>query len=456
MFLRRPVILAVAVLIAAQLLSLGTARASGYLVPEQDAEAMGQSVAWAARARGASSIFFNPAGLTQLEGWEVSLGTTLVNWSSKVTGPFPFSFETETENSVVPPSHFYAGYKINEKLAVGIGVNNPWGLVLDWPERWPNGQDFGSFIVEKVDLATFVINPTVAYSINENFSVGAGLQWVIAKAELSNRSNINALAQGLGLPGVDPVLLVLDADNGSGNFGFNAGVQYKSDRFSVGLTYRSSVNMTLEGDADFTTPKTGVIVPLPTGGTLDVDATLGSLFPDQPGGAEIPIPTFIAAGIAVKPVDALEVEFDVNWASWSDFDELVIDFSQETVLPTPAGNVPVLQDAVIEELWEDGFTFRLGGNYQVNDKVQARLGFIYDPTVIPDETLSPLLPEADRFAVSTGLGLNFGSVNLDLAYMFLTLDERTTTSNDRGFNATYETSAHLFSATFSFSGGGAN
>jgi long-chain fatty acid transport protein len=425
---------------------LGTAspvHASGYLVPEMDAEAWAQSEAWAARARGPSAIFYNPAGLTQIDGFEFSGGTTLIQLKSKFTGPAPLSFETETTNGLAPPSHAFLGYKLGDSIAIGIGVHTSFGLIVEWPQAWPDNTHFGAFEIQKVDLRTYNINPTIAYAVNENLSFGVGLQWVLSKATLDNETDLSPLAAALHLPGLSPLGLELKANNGGGNFGFDVGLLYKTDKFGLGVSYRGPVTLKLDGDANFTIAPTGI---------PPIDAALNALFPDQKGSTEVPLPNLVMGGVAYRPSDKTEVEFDVNWASWSDFDKLTIDFSQNTFVP--GTQIPVLADRTIRQDWKNGFTYRLGGSYDVSDDVELRLGGIYDPTVIPDSTLRPLLPEADRYGVNAGVGFKLGNVDLDLAYLFLTTKERTTTTNIEGFNGTYNTHAHLFGVTFSFHSGG--
>ena len=409
------------------LTTANTSYGSGYFVPEMDAEAMAQGSAWTARARGASAIFFNPAGLTQLEGFQISAGVTAIDWTSEFEGPAPLGFVTETENDLVPPSHAYLGYKLGESLALGVGMHNSMGLIMKWPQSWPEGRHFGAFIIEEVDLKTFNINPTIAYAVNENFSLGVGLQWVLASATLENESSLAGLPIPVPLP---PLQTTIDADNGGGDFGFNVGLLFKNEKWGFGVQYRSGLTMGLEGEADFTTPTTGIPA---------IDATLAGIFRDQEGSTEIPIPDLVLAGVAFRPSETVELEFDVNWAAWSDFDEFTINFANATP-----------PDITSEQRWDDGFTYRLGGSFDVSETVELRLGGIYDPTVIPDETLRPLLPEGDRFAGCAGVGFQFGKVDLDLAYMFLKIDERTTTVQEENFNGTYNGQAHLFGATFSF------
>jgi long-subunit fatty acid transport protein len=85
---------------------------------------------------------------------------TGIDWTSEFDGPTPLNFTTETENDLVPPLHAYVGFKVGENLALGVGMHNSFGLIMQWPQSWPMGQHLGAFIIEKVDLKTFDINPT--------------------------------------------------------------------------------------------------------------------------------------------------------------------------------------------------------------------------------------------------------------------------------------------------------
>jgi long-subunit fatty acid transport protein len=136
--------------------------------------------------------------------------------------------------------------------------------------------------------------------VNENFSIGVGLQYVLATATLENESSLAALPVPVPLP---PLQTTIDADNGSGDVGFNVGVLWKNEKWGIGAQYRSGITLGFEGTADFTTPTTGI---------PQIDGLLAAAFRDQDGSTEIPIPDLVLAGIAFRPSPKAEIEFDVE------------------------------------------------------------------------------------------------------------------------------------------------
>ena len=117
-------------------------------------------------------------------------------------------------------------------------------------------------------------------------------------------------------------------------------------------------------------------------------------------------------------------------------------------------------DKVVEENWEDSYLFRVGLQYQMNENFTLRGGFLYDKTPQPVETMDPILPDSDRWALTAGFGFKVGSIVIDAAYQYEPFKDRTSPNRDiylnnpiPGVNAglgTYSTTAHLFGVSFGF------
>ena len=159
------------------------AGASGFQLNEHSARAMGMGGAFAAQALDASAIFFNPAGLAFQHSGNMSLGSTLVSLSSTFTGPVPATTTTGLKKQLFFPSNAYVAYTMDNGLAFGIGFFSPFGLGTEWPAEWD-----GRRIAMKTDIRTFFINPTVAYRINEQLSIGAGASYVFTDVKLKYRT----------------------------------------------------------------------------------------------------------------------------------------------------------------------------------------------------------------------------------------------------------------------------
>ncbi|MFQ5584449.1 MAG: OmpP1/FadL family transporter, partial [Calditrichia bacterium] len=135
-------------------------------------------------------------------------------------------------------------------------------------------------------------------------------------------------------------------------------------------------------------------------------------------------------------------EIDVLWFGWSKVDKLDLVFDS-------------LGTSTVNLNYSDRFQIRAGVHYDVNEKLTLRGGYIYDPTPQPMETMGPLLPDADRHDFSVGLGYKFGKARIDLGYMMVNWNTRSTVEdgvgkNENNFNGTYDTRANLFFLSFGY------
>jgi len=220
---------------------------AGFQLKEQSAEGQGNAFAGStAKAYDLSTIFFNPAGMTRLSGHQAGVIVSYISPRAEFTasgsptigGGAPLSgsrMDQAGEDAVVPA--FYAFWDFNPDLKFGLAVNTPWGLMTEYSDQW-----VGRYHAIKSHLQTVNVAPSVAYRVNQQLSVGAGIQIQYAKAELTN-----ALALPLGLPDGKATL-----EGDDWGFGANVGLLYEfSPQTRVGLNYRSRVSHKVDGDIDF-------------------------------------------------------------------------------------------------------------------------------------------------------------------------------------------------------------
>ncbi len=395
---------------------------AGFSIYEHGAAATSQAGAFVGRADDPSCLFYNPAGMNQLEGFQINVGTTAIFSYAELDEPAMYGGEHyEAEKQVFFPTTIYASYKLNDRISAGFGFFSPFGLGMDW-----GGEYTGRYLVEKVDLQSFYLNPAVSFQVIPELSLALGVDYVLADVELER--SINLLEMGL-----DDAHAAMEGDNGSGNYTFNFGSLYRPcDYFQAGLSYRHEVDVDFEGTVDFDLPLTGIPA---------IDDALRAALPDGDMETTMTFPSFATLGMAFFPMPKLEIELDVNWWQWSSFDELVLRYSE---------GMP--EDTVVEKNWDDVFCYRFGAEYAFNDQIKARLGYLYDESPIPDETLDPMLPGADRNSFQFGFGFSSGAVTIDAGYMYLLFDERTSDLVQDGFPypATYESKAHLLGLSFNY------
>lgn len=391
---------------------------AGFSIFEQGAKASGMAGAFVATADDPSAVFYNPAGLAQQRRLAAYAGASFINFSNEFTGDpnSPVTSGTEgkyARHTFVPPN-FYAIVPIGENLTVGVGAYSAWGLRTDWAEPW-----VGRYISNDADLKTMSFNPVIAWQTSDGrLALGGGVEYRRGRVFLNaNRMALNPFTGRI----VDIANTRLASDYAS-DIGWNVGILFKpSERLRFGASYRSDMDLDLDGEAQ--------INQIPTG-NAQLDAVIRTqLPPNQPIEAAFPFPAVAAVGVAFSPNENWDVEFDVTHMTWSRFEALSVQF-----MTTPAASF------TREQNWEDSSAFRLGANYNATPDWDVRLGALYDQNPQPTEAVSPLLPDSDRIGVTFGAGLHRGPWIADFAAFLLHFKDRSTRGlNAEGFEGVYET-----------------
>ncbi len=369
----------------------------------------------------ASAVFYNPAGIVNLKGAQFYGGLTLLTADVKWVGPTPIFDNTvyQAEKKWHTPIGVYFTYSFSDKFAAGIGVTNPFGLGLEWGDDFP-----GNPVSQSSDLKSFYISPVISFKLMENLSIGGGVDLVHSTVNLKT----HILFPEDSHPGTDVGTAQMEGSSGWA-LGFSAGLNYTIQKATLGFLYRHQVKNDFDGDASFTfnndyyqnffannAEKAGLI--------------------NQGVKTSITYPSYFSVGLHYQFTDQLGAELDYMYYKWKVFDVLLLDFEKA-------------EDVEIEEQYKNSYQVRFGLNYAVSPQLELRAGYIYDQTPQPVESMSPLLPDANRNDFAFGLGYKMGNVNLDLAYMLVKFAERSTVvdgkgTNWDGFDGTYSSVAHLF------------
>jgi long-chain fatty acid transport protein len=388
------------------LFTASTSFAAGFRLPEAGAKAMGMGFAFTAVADDPSAIYFNPAGLTQLQGQNVMLGATYVNLDgADFTGTTPLTggatrSETQKSLSFVIPNAYYTKTTSDGYIAFGIGVFAPFGN----GQEYPSPSIFQNQIT-KIDLQTIVVNPTIAFKINEYLSVGVGIDYMygILNNYDTNQGIFKTHYEGTG-----------DA------WGYNFGLLLKpTNNLKVGFNYRSAFKISVK-DGDWTVSDN-------TTTSFPVGTTKAS--------ADLSLPATAALGVAYT-LDRLTLSADADWTFWSSYNELkIVNTGFPPYSVTRAKN------------WVDVCALRLGAEYRVTDPLALRAGFVYDPTPTPANTMGPELPDATRLNYMVGVGYKIGKVTIDVAGMYVDKLDRTVNNQagTQGFNGTWSGNSWLAS-----------
>jgi long-chain fatty acid transport protein len=404
---RRP-LLAAAVAVAALAAGTPIVRGSGFEVPMQGVPAAGQADAFTAQADDPSAIYYNPAGLTQLRGTQFTVGALALFPRWEFDAAAGGGDEVMDAPAVLP--HLYVVSDLGtERLRVGLGVFNQFGLSEDW------GDD-GALrpIVTEAELIVMNISPTVAVRLDDRFSVGAALNIYYADLTLQRKAI-------LGPPPTPEGEFEIDGNDWA--VGVTPSFLWRIDeRHSVGGFYRSPVTLDLRGEAEVGIPGAPNIGPSDTS-------------------VPINIPQQIGLGYAFRPVERLKLEVDAIWTDWNALDRIRI-----------GSDDPTFNDQRIPADWQSGWTFRLGGEYDLTPHWTVRAGYAYSENAVPGATFTPLVPDSDYHLYAVGLGYSRDTWAVDLAYQFIYREERDISGSTLSpfVDGTWENTYHslMLSATF--------
>lgn len=410
--------------------------AAAFYIQEQSVSALGTASAGsAALAEDASTIFFNPAGMTELSGAQAMLGVHALRPSASVTdinstvtngfgtlstgtndGGNPFDIEA------VPNAYFAYPVTPDNSLWLGLGISAPFGLKNDYGPTW-----IGRYDSIHSELKTIDIAPSIAYAPFDWLSVGGGVNVQYADARLTSAIPSPLTAGG-------PVVATDGLKDLSGDavtVGFNAGILLKPmEGTKIGAHYRSGISHELEG-------RVLIVNPVDAGGAATVLA----------GNVGLDLPDVATISIAQRVTENLELVGSVSWIGWDKFDSIPVEFA------IGGGSTKTLN-------YEDTNTFAVGARYQLNDKWLLRAGYQYDQTPTIDQFRTTSIPDGDRqwFAAGASYDINenwsidMSAVYVDVASEVVNLTEVPTAGTSATTNVKTEGDVGIlsFAATYRF------
>ena len=427
--------------------------ASGFQLVEQNASGLGNAFAGqAAGVKNASAIYFNPAALTNVKGWNlvasvepIGVGTTFTNASSTVpsagVAPFPVPLGSEGGNAGkwIPVPNAYLSGQVSDKVWVGASLNVPFGLETEWQDApW-----MGRFHATKSKVEAYNVNPTIAFKVSDAFSIGVGADWQHLKADLGSDVAYGGVAYygslqalvGQGLPpalaaatlnaalvpqlgpagvGTETSALITGDSNA---WGWNAGALLKlGAQAHVGVSYRSKVKHDVTGTVDFTGVPT---ITLP-GSLAPIGTTLNARFADGPVTTTIEMPDTFSVAAAWES-DKVEILADYTYTGWDTIQSL--DIRRE-------GATDLFSSVTLnfQNTWRAG----LGANVKVNDKCTVRLGTAYDKAPVQDAFRTPRLPDDNRVWAAGGFEWKLSqkaTVDAGYAHIFVSSDSPSNLAN---------------------------
>jgi long-chain fatty acid transport protein len=355
----------------AMLLAIGatSAHAGGLLLYETASDNTGLANAGAAaRAQGPSTIAANIAGLSYLEGTQVSGGL------QALVGNFEVDYDSSTNvpgrksgNAVefIPGASFFASHQLDDRWTLGLGSYSNFGLSEDYNNDWS-----GRYYAQNATIGGLSLVPSAAYKINEQWSIGVGLQamYGIMDTELAIDNaplDISSRADGQ-----------LKFQDTTWGFGGNIGVIFEpSEDTRIGLNYTSKVELDFEDGLRLSNPNP-IYRPL-DGVSTQLDVT---------------VPQTVTLSLYRKINDRLALLASANWQEWSELGQVYVQLDTDNQRSTNL-------DAGYDDTWH----LSVGGQYQATDKLLWNVGVAYDSSAVSDSKRSWILPMQEAYRFGTGL-----------------------------------------------------
>jgi long-chain fatty acid transport protein len=326
------------------------------------------SAGYTARAQDASTVLTNPAGMILLQGTQALAGAQLmygnINFSPKDSADSAGGSNGGNAFGWLPGASAFVSHTLAPDLKVGFGVAGNFGLALRYNNHW-----IGRYYGKEAALPAISLLPSVAYRLDERWSVGASVNamYGIMKTEISVNN------AGPGMPDGEFRL-----DDRTWGWGANIGLLYELDEHTrFGLTYTSQVNLDYKPHAGFD----------------HVGPVLGAALANRGlQGAEIDLGIKVPQGLQASVVHQLDRRWtvlgSVGWQQWSKFGKVDVGIEGNDLKETALN-------------FDDTWHAALGAQYHPDDVRTFDFGVAYDSGFEDKDNVSTLLPwnSAWRFGV---------------------------------------------------------
>jgi len=370
--------------------------ANGLSLNSIGTRALGMGGAMVGLADDATSIYWNPAGMSNVPGTFVGLYVTGITPSANYAWSYPtfgIDIDTKAETIMHVAPNLFATYQTGD-WTFGLGVYVPAGLGVKWKGEELTGISGGTAFEWESLVGAVSISPTVAYQVSEAFSLGLSANIYYAFFDLKRPAQViapNTYAQ------------YSEESTGTG-YGVTIGAQYKiNEMFTLGATYRSQATVKMSGTAK---NPFFANAGAPTESEFDRDVSW---------------PTWIAGGLAVKATECWVITFDVQYSQWSKTQDVL---TAEYKDPQWAAMMEASGGDQFELHWKDATQIRLGTEYLVTKELALRAGYYYDPAPAPDETLNILFPSSTNNTITFGAGYRAGQWDFQFGAEYLMGKER--------------------------------
>ncbi|MEZ9901441.1 OmpP1/FadL family transporter [Vibrio breoganii] len=262
--------------------------------------------------------------------------------------------------SYLPSISIFHAHQVSEKVHLGLALGAAGGSSLSYGDDWA-----GAGALDSITLNVIVLNPSVSYKINDQWSVGGGVQFSWAAFEQST-------------------VAIATKQDTDWAYGYNLGVMYRpTDNLDLGLSYRSKSEHSF--DAELQTLPLSISTDIEVPEIIDLSARYG-LRAD------------------------LNLLTSVQFHRWSAWETTVLDFGSRL------GGIPITRD------WDDVWKFAIGTDYKLNSDWRLKAGFSYETSPQDDPSKQWVdLPVGEQYRYSVGASTNWDNVGIDFFYEYADL-----------------------------------
>ncbi len=337
--------------------------AGGYKIPESSINSVALAGANIANANGADAAYFNPAAMIRANNINtLEIDATYINLTPVDFSGTTGNYSSKEENFVVPSLHFVSKKLGDNGARVGMSITAPAGLSKRWDATTPK------MTAEEFTLQVIEFNPTVAFALCDTVDFGFGFR-VLSTSGVVKASRAGVYAQ--------------DMTGSSIDYGYNLALNsHPIPELSLAMTYRSKVDLGVEGNADL----------YHRGGVIQ-DDPLPTFAGNYSASVSVPVPAVLALAGAYSFTTGTTLELTYERTYWSAYKNLNFDYTNAMAEGFFGASKP--------KNWEDTNTYRIGLT-QKYDKWTAMAGIAYDETPVPESTLGYELPDSDAWIVSLG------------------------------------------------------
>lgn len=347
---------------------------SGFALYQPSVVSHAMGGALVGKAMDASANFNNPATLTDLTNIWVTAGfvTEHPRAKERVFNNGRYLRDMNTDAGLFWLPHFQLAVPLPQGFTFGLAGDAEYGLGTDFGENAPT-----AWSCTETTVQGYVINPNLAYKITDKWSIGVGLRWLFFDFE--QYKNLKVMSYHLY------------GNNRFESFGWQIGTKYDIlDNLSVGLVYKSPIDVNVRGQTDATARHPGYVGA----------AALNTAGAD----ASLTLPQSITAGINWDVVKTWHLGFAASWSQWSEFDTLIFNVK------------PTRNDVYLN--WNDTWRASLGSAWDFAADWTWMISYAFDMDCCLDkDQSSAMLPPAHRNILATGFVWNCWE-NLDLALSY--------------------------------------